>query len=293
MRKAIVAGLAFGALLGPAAAADLYVKAPPPAPCIWCGFYIGANAGYGWSSDSETVAGSPIYANPLAPAGTVPSLAAAVTGVGGSFGAKSDGFIGGGQAGYNWQFNSIVAGFETDIQGGSMSSSANGASAVAVAGFPGTFVNSAVSVSEKLNYLGTVRARLGITVTPTTLFYATGGLAYGGVSSTTNIGQQEVGAGAATVNAPYGAVSSSSGTHTGWTAGGGVEWMAARPWSVKLEYLHYDLGSASSNATLSNIVIPPGGAVPTGGVFYTLGAASSRNITGDIVRVGVNYKFGY
>jgi outer membrane immunogenic protein len=74
---------------------------------------------------------------------------------------------------------------------------------------------------------------------------------------------------------------------------GGVEWMAARPWSVKLEYLHYDLGSANSNATLSNIVIPPGGAVPTGGVFYTLGASSSRSITGDIVRVGLNYKFGY
>jgi hypothetical protein len=42
-----------------------------------------------------------------------------------------------------------------------------------------------------------------------------------------------------------------------------------------------------------NIVIPPGGAVPTGGTFYTLGAASSRSITGDIVSVGINYKFGY
>jgi outer membrane immunogenic protein len=260
--------------------------------CIWCGWYVGVNAGGGWDSDSVNVAGSPVFANPLAIASTSASLAAAVSGANGSFSPKGSGFIGGGQVGYNWQFGAWVAGFETDIQGSTIKGSSTAATSVALAPpFAANSVQTGMTVSDKLDYLGTVRGRLGYTVTPSVLVYATGGLAYGGISSTTSIGQQLVGPGAATVNAPYASSASASSTRAGWTAGGGLEWMFAPRWSVKAEYLHYDLGSASYNNTLTNVVVPPGGAVPAGSPFYTLGARSSASFAGDIVRAGVNMKF--
>jgi outer membrane immunogenic protein len=67
--------------------------------------------------------------------------------------------------------------------------------------------------------------------------------------------------------------------------------MIAGNWSGKLEYLYYDLGRVNYSGTLSNIIGPPGGTVPTGGTFYTLGATSSTRFNGSIVRFGLNYQF--
>jgi outer membrane immunogenic protein len=297
MKRFLLTTAAFGMLVLPAMAADMApapiaYKAPIPVPvCIWCGWYVGVNAGGGWSDDSVKVGGYPIFANPAALVATTADLAAAVPGASGSFGTKGSGFIGGGQIGYNWQFGAWVAGVETDIQGSTIKGSAAGASSIPVPGFAGDAIQTSITTSDKLDYLGTVRGRLGYTVTPAVLVYATGGLAYGGVSSTTSIGQQLVGPGTATVNAPYSSSASTSSTRAGWTAGGGLEWMFMPRWSVKAEYLHYDLGSASYNNTLSNVVVPPGGGVPTGGVFYSLGARSQASFSGDIVRAGLNMKF--
>jgi outer membrane immunogenic protein len=299
MKRLLLATVAFGMLALPAMAADMapapaYYKAPVPVPvCIWCGFYVGVNAGGGWSDDSVNVGGYPIFANPAA-AATGPLLAASVLGTSGSFGTKGSGFIGGGQIGYNWQFGAWVAGVETDFQGASINGSNNTSTSVV----PGPGVGpqaivTGISTSSKLDYLGTVRGRLGYTVTPSLLLYGTGGLAYGEVSSTTSIGQQDTGpiGVVATTNLPYASSASASSTRAGWTAGAGLEWMFMPRWSVKAEYLHYDLGSTSYNNTLSNIVGPPGGAVPTGGIFYTLGARSTASFAGDIVRAGLNMKF--
>src|SRR5205807_1225862 len=98
--------------------------------------------------------------------------------------------------------------------------------------------NTSTSVSRNLDYLGTVRARIGVTATPTFLLYGTGGLAYGGVSSSTSM----------TIAAnllngtPVGGVTpaltagSYSATRTGWAAGAGGEWMFLPKWSLKFEY---------------------------------------------------------
>jgi outer membrane immunogenic protein len=209
MKRFLLTTAAFGMLVLPAMAADMApapiaYKAPIPVPvCIWCGWYVGVNAGGGWSDDSVKVGGYPIFANPAALVATTADLAAAVPGASGSFGTKGSGFIGGGQIGYNWQFGAWVAGVETDIQGSTIKGSAAGASSIPVPGFAGDAIQTSITTSDKLDYLGTVRGRLGYTVTPAVLVYATGGLAYGGVSSTTSIGQQLVGPGTATVNAPY------------------------------------------------------------------------------------------
>jgi len=64
--------------------------------------------------------------------------------------------------------------------------------------------------------------------------------------------------------------------------------MITDSWTAKLEYLHYDLGSVSYSGAMSNF--PPGGG---GRPAYTIGATSSTSFRGDIVRLGLSYKFGY
>jgi outer membrane immunogenic protein len=148
---------------------------------------------------------------------------------------------------------------------------------------PATTYTSPVSVSDKLSYLGTVRGRLGYLITPTWLVYGTGGLAYGGASSSTGI------AGAETPNTGtnnIAGVGSASSTLFGWTTGAGAAWLFARNWTVKAEYLHYDLGSVSySNGPLNGVL------AGTGTIAFTDVSNSTAKFTGDIVRAGVNYKF--
>jgi outer membrane immunogenic protein len=300
VQHALLITAAVTALASIASAADLPARAPvyKAAPVVvapsWTGFYVGVTAGYAWAHDnSVNSVGTPVFANPLSQPGSGVSLANAVTGVTtGIPGSKANGFIGGGQFGYNYQFNNIVVGIETDIQG--LSGRGSGATANSVQllpGFAGNFVNSGLTATNSVNWLGTLRGRLGFTITPSLLVYGTGGLAYGGVSSSTTIGQVLTGPAATGVNGPYGSSASISQTRAGWALGAGGEWMFTRNWSAKIEYLHYDLGSVSYGSTLSNIVVPPGGVIPVGSTFYTLGAASSTHFGGDIVRVGVNYKF--
>jgi outer membrane immunogenic protein len=138
-------------------------------------------------------------------------------------------------------------------------------------------------VTEKVNWLGTVRGRLGFLVTPTWLVYGTGGLAYGGASSNTAI------AGGETPNTGtnnIAGVGSFSSTRVGWAAGAGLEWLFAPHWTVKAEWLHYDLGSASySNGTMNGIL------AGTNTIAFTDVSSSTVKFTGDIVRAGLNYKF--
>jgi outer membrane immunogenic protein len=112
-----------------------------------------------------------------------------------------------------------------------------------------------------------LRGRLGVTVTPTWLLYATGGLAFGEIRTN------------AAFTIPTAVVATSSrATKAGWVLGAGTEWGFAPNWSVKLEYLYIDFGSTS--ASFSSIA-------PFVGTF----TASSR-VTDNIVRVGLNYRFG-
>ena len=218
------------------------LKAPPPAPgptCIWCGWYVGLNAGYVNSSDGFNTGSTPVPDAVLGVVGGVSEGLAALSTGGIGTGNKS-GFIGGAQAGYNWQSRSFVAGIEADIQGLSRSgSSGTTTNTGVVVGVP---IISTQTASVSTSYLGTLRGRLGWAMTPTWLAYVTGGLAYGGVKATNTLFQTGtngfVGAGSGTL----------SDTHAGWVLGGGLEWMLARTWSIKAEYLHYDLGRGNFNS---------------------------------------------
>ena len=199
--------------------------------------------------------------------------------------------MGGGQVGYNWQFpwlaTALVAGIEADIQGLSSKFTSNVASNRGPAvGLPNT-LNQTASVSTGVDYLGTLRARLGMLVGflgTTVLYYATGGLAYGGVSASTAVTQT---LGGPSIVAPptWAGSGSFSGTRIGWAAGLGAEWMFFPNWSTSLEYLHYDLGSATYS--VSSLVSNTAAVKP-----YTVNTLQSTPpFNGEIVRAGVNYHF--
>jgi outer membrane immunogenic protein len=109
MKRLGIISVAIASLGGAAVAADLPVKAPPPAqpapsmllPFTWTGAYAGANGGYGWTT--------------------------------GSFDAT--GGFGGGQIGYNFQTGNLVLGIEGDIAGSDISQT------FTVQGVPFTFTN--------------------------------------------------------------------------------------------------------------------------------------------------------
>jgi outer membrane immunogenic protein len=105
LKAQLLAGAAIVALVaaGPALAADLPLKAPPPvvAAWNWSGFYIGGHGGYGWGHDAQTDVNDPFFTGKF-PGINVP-------------GFDPKGYLGGVQAGANWQTGSIVAGLEGDI----------------------------------------------------------------------------------------------------------------------------------------------------------------------------------
>jgi outer membrane immunogenic protein len=282
--------LALALTAGSAFAADLpAIKGPPPPPPpMWTGFYVGLNAGYTWSNSNNVSFGAwsgafnPAQVNAPIFAANYALLASGV------LGANHDGFIGGGQIGYNWQFmNSFLAGVEADIQGIAGSSSQRGFATAIVDQF-GNTITSATSVSKSLDYLGTVRGRLGWLFTPTLLVYGTGGLAYGGVNSSVSIAQNI----SAPELGPAFGTGSYADTRVGWTAGGGVEWMFWPNWSAKVEYLYYDLGTASYSAGVIAPLVQVGVIGAPNPLFANFYQARAR-FNGNIVRAGVNYHFNW
>src|ERR1700712_3133024 len=132
---------------------------PPPAS-NWAGFYLGGNIGSGIGRDHTAFAFSAV--------GTSTEL----------FNLSPDGFNGGIQAGYNWQAAHWVFGLEADIQGSSQRDNRACVQTCNPLAAPIIFA----AYDARLPWFGTVRGRVGYSV-GSTLFYATGGYAYGGVKS--------------------------------------------------------------------------------------------------------------
>lgn len=139
-----------------------------------------------------------------------------------------------------------------------------------------------ISVNTAVDYLGTVRGRLGFLVTPTLLIYGDGGFAYGGVHEGVDIASTFPPTGLG-LSPAFGSVTN---TRTGWTAGGGLEWLFSPNWSLKAEYLYYDLGRVTFGVGgLTQFTERPA-------LFTDLPVASTR-FNGHIVRVGLNYHFDW
>jgi len=293
MDKRLLALAAIAAMPVSAVAADMapkmYTKALTPAPVVfWTGFYGGVNAGGAFGDGSFDTTGIPVSSNPAgvnqgAPA-TLNALAVAVTSHASGSGSQ---FIGGAQFGYNFKSTSaLVWGFEADIQGlGGSGRTANAptVSSFAPFGFPNNSYGGTASFTERLDYFGTVRGRVGYLAAPSLLAYATGGLAYGGAHLNSSYSIQETFPGFTTaIVSPISGAGSASKTVAGWTAGFGLEWMFGPKWSAKFEYLYYDLGSVQASVPLTQVVF-----VTT--PWATVQAQTSTRFDGSIVRVGVNY----
>jgi len=284
---AAVAGSVLFSGIVTAGAADMAVKAPPmaaPAPAFdWTGFYIGANAGGGWSPNSSDPYNGlvwPAFAvfPPQAPIITVfPGQFGTLAGTGGN----NSGFIGGGQIGYNWQVRQFVLGLEADAVGTDLHGSS--ASATRTFGPPGFPINVPVSQTVTVNFghvdwMASFRGRIGFAA-DRALFYATGGAAVAGIGATTTTVVN--GPGIALPAGTFSSPGSGSTTRWGWTLGGGIEWAFNRNWSLGGEYRHTDFGSRGVT-----FVIPDG----LGNVLAT-GATNAR-LTVDQVTARLNYRFG-
>jgi outer membrane immunogenic protein len=290
MRHAI--GIAvIAALIGtPALAADMAVKAAPPAPAAapysWTGFYVGANAGYGWGH--ENVSYSP----------NDPAAVVLFTGAGGFTNSSApipnsynvSGAIGGFQLGYNWQFNrNWVAGLETDFDWSGVQGSGPGTTTLVTTGGNGPLSEPA---SEKIDWFGTVRARLDYLITDNLLTYATGGLAYGRIDRSASYANNStlIGIGNETAGFSWNCnpssvcfLGSSQSVDLGWAAGAGFEYAAWSNITVKVEYLYVGLNSKSVVET-NTLPFPPG----------TIASSFSANygtVGLNIIRAGVNYRF--
>jgi outer membrane immunogenic protein len=256
MKKlALATGFALALTAGSALAADLPSrKGPPvyvpPAPVLsWTGIYGGVNIGYGFASNGGNIAGGDT-ASAIAWGYPSPGV---------------DGVLGGAQIGYNYQFyNSFLVGLEADIQGGDL----GGGSSV---GAFGAVNRGVLSTRERIEWFGTVRGRLGYLVTPTILLYGTGGFAYADGSTRVSL---------LTSNGFTGQ-GAESGSRTGWTAGGGLEWMFLPNWSAKVEYLYTDISSDRGLV----------GPEFTGAVFGNAFSQTATNPRFHTVRAGLNWHF--
>ncbi len=195
----------------------------------WTGYYLGANAGFGFGvDDGVNFHYSP--ACPIAFSGDCPS----------SLSLGTDGFIGGGQLGAEWQHNIWVFGIEGDADFSDISGSASKSSS-----FSGT---STISASTDLDWLATLRGRAGVTANRA-LLYATGGLAFGEVENKANL--KAAGTAIAGLSGTW--AGSEDNVEVGWTVGGGVEYAATEKLILGVEALYVDLGDNS--VSLSKI--PP------------------------------------
>ena len=233
MLRSALTTAAMAVLILPAAAADLDFYEPIEEPIIqyeeigqdWSGFYAGAVGGYGWGNVHKVETGSGLVTD-------IP-LRGALAGV---------------TAGFNVQSGNLVGGVEGDLLWSGMSGSAT------------CTTNPAYTCNANLDWLGTLRGRVGIAPVDAVLLFASGGVAVAD------------GRGSTTPDFP-GVAAVYEDTYLGWTVGGGVEVAVNEAISVKAEYNYVDLGSRTA---------------PTG-TLGTNGFTASPII--HLIKVGANYHF--
>ena len=273
-------------------ASQTYTKARPTvAVSSWSGFYVGVNAGGLFENDGTWNNDAAVTALNNAP--NAGNVAAALQAATSSFKGNGTGFVGGLQAGYNFQVAPrYVLGFEADFDGSALRASRSATvTALVIAGGAGAnqaFQTTATG-TRQLDYLGTVRGRFGVLVQPDLLAFATGGLAYGGTKTSASFNQIGL------INAPFAVPAPASGfgsfdkTLYGFTVGGGLEWRFSPKWSLSAQYLYYDLGRVSVGSSALTTDLGPSN-FPGGGIV-SVAARTETRYAGSDVRAGVNYHF--
>jgi outer membrane immunogenic protein len=287
-----LAAFALSLPVSSALAADLPVKARPMPVEVWnwTGFYVGGNVGYSWGrgrTDFDGAVDTTTRTRVFRTAGPtlISDVTTGPTTVGGtvSDGAKIDGWLGGGQIGYNVQSGAWVWGLETDLQ---WTRERGGTGYCQPAGCGLGSVTA--SINYEIRWFGTLRARAGFLVAPKVLLYATGGLAYGGIDTTLSGGIVGLGGATATNNV----------TRFGWTIGGGMEAAMWDNWTFELEYLYVDYGRYGTTGTpvtgvtsVNLLDTPQTGFNTLIDTTITARGGTSTRLTDNVLRVGLNYHF--
>ncbi|MEJ0013026.1 MAG: outer membrane beta-barrel protein [Bauldia sp.] len=241
----------------------------------WQGAYVGASAGFAsttWQGDLTKYPGGTTAAFDF-PMGTYKSI-------------NGGGLIAGGQIGFTKQSGDVVWGIEGDLS--HVDADAFGVFATKDFG-PGNPSGATKQVFYKhiqtnLDWLGTVRGRVGVLVNPDTLVYGTAGVAVGGTSSHQDVFFD----GGVSGDPKLHASGDASATKWGWTVGAGVEKQLGNHWSVKAEYQVADLGRIDYRYIGTHTGYPynntPGSVHDTDGF--------SPELIVQVARVGFNYRFG-
>ena len=249
--------------VAPAMAADIPVKAAPVAVAAfsWTGCYIGGNAGINQTRAHFNWGFGPGF----------PDTAAFIEGrrAGADATLRSTGFTGGGGVGCNlFQTGSWVWGIEVDLQ--AHTGRHTRFQDLVPFGLP---AGNNLTESFSTRWLATARPRVGFTVTERVLVYGTGGVAFINVNFHDHTNYP----------AAFNDGSSPRQTRFGWVAGAGIEYAFSSNWSGKIEYLHADFGNTSFNTNALTLA----GAVVANAVL-----THNHRLSTDIVRVGLNYRFG-
>jgi outer membrane immunogenic protein len=259
LKRAITVGVTASTIMAlPAAsalAADMPVKAPPPAqvvattPYNWTGIYFGGHVGHGWGkSQTTSVNGTAAF-----PAGT-------------SNETDLSGWIGGGQVGLNYQIDRLVLGIESEFSWSGIDGNRSRFSDV-----PAFSANRFQTSESKIKSFVTVAGRAGVTA-GNWLLFAKGGVVWGKFDVHTR-----------TVDPTAGntlvAESVGGETRTGWLAGGGAEWGFAPNWSAKVEYNYLDFGTERLQRQR---LVGPGDDPVTDAKAHV-----------HVVKFGINYRFSW
>ncbi len=234
---------AFGAFLvlltgvGDAKADGMQQRRTAQAPgCIsgpFAGPYIGVNAGYGRVNTTQSSTPDP-----------------SATG-------DDSAFTVGGQVGYNWQCGHVVFGLEADFNYVGFETNTTTTT---------TINPTVVNFKDEINWFGTVRGRLGVTVREHALVYATGGWAYADTSHTFSV-----------PSFPFS--QKDDDFQTGWVLGGGIELVHDVRWLLRAEALYVDLGDKTHSYSTATCVGICGGTANWEDKFW-------------VARLGLSYKFG-
>lgn len=231
----------------------------------WNGFYAGIHGGYHWGGSDSSLALLPdavAWGNP------------AYEQFQRNYDSGPDGAVGGAQLGFNWRSGTLIVGLEADISRLNADGQSSYTAPVVDGGSTATY---RAQSRQEIDWLGTFRGRIGVTpfADQRLLVYLTGGLAYGRVETEHSL----------EAIVPTGA--RFGGSDTGWeiggTVGGGLEWGMGGGWTLKAEYLYYDLGDRNVRGRAIDMVpMPPA----------EFGTEMRHELNGHIARIGVNYRLG-
>jgi outer membrane immunogenic protein len=231
-----------------AMAADMPLKAPmaPPPPPSWTGFYIGVNGGASWATAANSIN---LGGLGLGGAATLPLYSQGL-----------NGFLGGGQIGYNYQAGNFLVGVEGDGDWSNIKGS--------------TPCLVLFTCTANMQWTADATVRAGVLPLNNLLVYVKGGASWTSVKYNFSDGG---------LLSPASLTSNQSETKVGGLLGFGTEYMFAPHWTAKIEYNYVDYGSHTDNHPLT-LAAPGLGAA-------TINIPVQSNLKASTMKAGINYLF--